>query len=145
MEVVYRLDEIENAADKVLALINGHKVFAFSGEMGAGKTTLIHAICRKLGVEGVLSSPTFSIINEYASKNGSIFHIDLYRCKSIDEVIGAGVEDCLYSGNVCMVEWPSKAESIFDGSAVKISITEVDDKTRRLVVDEVKDEKRGQD
>jgi tRNA threonylcarbamoyladenosine biosynthesis protein TsaE len=134
MELVYRLDEIENAAEKVLELLNGHKVLTFSGEMGAGKTTLIHALCRKLGVTGALSSPTFSIINEYMSGRGSVFHIDLYRCKNIDEVIGAGVEDCLYSGNICMVEWPSKAERLFDDSALRIGIAEIDNETRKLIV-----------
>jgi tRNA threonylcarbamoyladenosine biosynthesis protein TsaE len=137
MELVYRLDEIENAAEKVLELANGHKVLTFSGEMGAGKTTLIHALCRKLGVSGVLSSPTFSIINEYISARGPVFHIDLYRCKSVGEVVGAGVEDCLYSGNICMVEWPSKAESLFDDLALRIRVAEIDGKTRKLVVNEI--------
>jgi tRNA threonylcarbamoyladenosine biosynthesis protein TsaE len=134
MELVYRLDEIENAAGKVLELVNGHRVLTFSGEMGAGKTTLIHALCRGLGVTGVLSSPTFSIVNEYISDRGPVFHIDLYRCKNIGEVIGAGVEDCLYSGNICMVEWPSRADSLFDELALRVAITEIDNKTRKLVV-----------
>ena len=136
MELVYRLDEIESAAEKILDLANGHKVLTFSGEMGAGKTTLIHALCRRLGVTGVLSSPTFSIINEYVSDHGPVFHIDLYRCKNIDEVIGAGVEDCVYSGSICMVEWPSRAESLFDNLALRIRIAEVDDKTRKVIVKE---------
>lgn len=136
MELVYRLDDIDSAAEKILDLINGHKVLTFSGEMGAGKTTFIHALCRALGVTGVLSSPTFSIINEYVSENGPVFHIDLYRCKNIDEVIGAGVEDCVYSGNICLVEWPSRAESLFDDLALRIGIAEVDGQTRKLVVKE---------
>jgi tRNA threonylcarbamoyladenosine biosynthesis protein TsaE len=143
MELVYRLDEIETASEKILNFLNGHKVLTFSGEMGAGKTTLIHALCRKLGVSDVLSSPTFSIINEYVSDRGPIFHIDLYRCKNMDEVIGAGVEDCVYSGNICLVEWPSRAERLFDGLALRIRITEMDDKARKLVVIEKNEEPEG--
>lgn len=102
------------------------KIFAFHGEMGAGKTTLITALCHTKGVTEVIGSPTFSIINEYVFNNNkgeqSIFHMDLYRLNSIEEIIRAGVEDCLESGSICMVEWPEKAPELFDERAIHVTI-----------------------
>src|SRR5215211_5600042 len=99
-------------------------VFAFHGEMGAGKTTLIAALCREKGSTDALSSPTFSIINEYVYQNSGteekIYHIDLYRLKDEEEVVAAGVEDCLYSGALCLVEWPEKAPHLFDERTVHV-------------------------
>jgi tRNA threonylcarbamoyladenosine biosynthesis protein TsaE len=134
MELVYRIDDIDAAARKVWDKVNGRQVMAFSGEMGAGKTTFINAFCRQLGVEGT-TSPTFSIINEYQSSRGTIYHIDLYRCRSEEEVIRAGVEECLYSGNICLVEWPSRAEGIFPSDTIRVSINEVDELTRKITIE----------
>lgn len=114
MVVEFTLDTIETAAEALLSNTTSRKVIAFHGEMGAGKTTLIHAICEKLGVKDAVGSPTFSIINEYKSGKGeTIYHMDLYRLKDEQEAINAGVEDCLYSGNLSLVEWPEKAPGIF--------------------------------
>ena len=108
------------------------KVFAFHGEMGAGKTTFIHALCDVLKVKGNVSSPTFSIINEYDAADQLVYHIDLYRIKDDEEALRAGVEDCLFSGNYCFVEWPEKAPSIFPDETVHVSIRVVDPQTRTI-------------
>jgi tRNA threonylcarbamoyladenosine biosynthesis protein TsaE len=134
MEFVYKVEDIQKAAATLWDHIKDANVFAFTGLMGAGKTTLIKALCAELGVKNAVSSPTFSIINEYRSQEGVVYHIDLYRCKNEDEVIRAGVEDCLYSGNTCFVEWPSIAEGIFPKETVGISITETDNNTRKINV-----------
>lgn len=133
MEVNFTLGEIDKAAKQLLSVSAGYNVFAFHGEMGAGKTTLIHALCEALGVKDTISSPTFSIINQYNTANGkTVYHMDLYRVKDESEAINAGVEDCLYSGNVCLVEWPDKAAGIFPEDTLHMTITSVDDNTRKL-------------
>jgi tRNA threonylcarbamoyladenosine biosynthesis protein TsaE len=135
MEVNFLLNEIEVTAKKLLAQTGGYKVLAFHGEMGAGKTTFIHALCEAMDVTDVVTSPTFSIINEYKTKEGkSVYHMDLYRIKDENEAITAGVEDCLYSGNICLVEWPEKAAGIFPDDTLHIYITSVDEKTRKLKI-----------
>ena len=108
------------------------KVVALHGEMGSGKTTFIHALCEVKQVSSTIGSPTFSIINEYIFPGGTIFHIDLYRLKDEDEAIRAGVEDCLYSGNICLVEWPEKALGIFPENTVNVYLDFIDSQTRRL-------------
>src|SRR5688572_9296877 len=102
MELIFTLEEIEKAAQRFQQAFTNEKVFAFHGNMGAGKTTFITAICRSMGVEGPVSSPTFSIINEYNANGRTIYHLDLYRLKNIDEAVDAGVEDVLYSGEICL-------------------------------------------
>ena len=110
MEVIFKLENIQVAAAKFLSNVDSSNVFAFYGGMGAGKTTFIHALCDAMGVKGKVSSPTFSIINQYTTaESKTIYHLDLYRLKDDREAINAGVEDCLYSGNTCFVEWPEKA------------------------------------
>ena len=139
MEVNFTLAQIPEAAFKLLADTANYKVFAFHGEMGAGKTTFIHALCQAMGVTDVVTSPTFSIINQYKTKDPqgpageqTIYHIDLYRVKDENEAINAGIEDCLYSGNICLVEWPEKAEGIFPDDTLHITMTSIDDNTRKL-------------
>lgn len=133
MEVNFTLDKIKEAAAKLLSASAGHKVLAFHGEMGAGKTTFIHALCEVMEVKDVISSPTFSIINQYKTVGGqTIYHMDLYRMKDESEAINAGVEDCLFSGNTCLVEWPERAPGIFPDDTLHIAITYVDDNTRKL-------------
>lgn len=134
MELVYSLPAIDDAARWVLKAVGHRRVLLLDGQMGAGKTTLIQAICRQLGVDGGMSSPTFSIINEYGSAAGGIFHVDLYRCQSEQEVIRAGVEECIYSGNFCFVEWPSKAPDLFPDDAVSVQVVQLDEQTRKIVV-----------
>ncbi|HTM91628.1 MAG TPA: tRNA (adenosine(37)-N6)-threonylcarbamoyltransferase complex ATPase subunit type 1 TsaE [Flavisolibacter sp.] len=132
------LDRLENFAEQFWAQAKDKKVFAFHGEMGAGKTTIISALCHYKGTKDVTGSPTFSIINEYSySENGEnkkIFHIDLYRLKDEEEVIQAGVEDCVYSGSVCMVEWPEKAPDLFDEKTVHVFIEPVSETERKVEI-----------
>jgi len=102
--------------------------------MGAGKTTFVHALCDDKKVSSTVSSPTFSIINEYKYPGGKIFHIDLYRLKDEDDAIRAGVEDCLYSGEVCLVEWADRAPGIFPEDAVHVYINLIDPQTRKIII-----------
>ena len=133
MEVIFTLDQIALAAQKILADLAGYRVLALHGEMGAGKTTFAKALCKEMGVIDNISSPTFSIINQYATKDGAvIYHMDLYRIKSEAEVIASGVEDCLLSGNTCLVEWPEKAERIFPDDTLHLYFTALDTETRKI-------------
>ena len=133
MEVIFSLNEIDAAAKKLLAEAGDYKVFAFHGDMGAGKTTFIHAFCEAMNIKDVVSSPTFSIINQYKTQEGqTVYHMDLYRIKDENEAINAGVEDCLFSGNRCLVEWPEKAPGVFPDETLHIYITSIDDNTRKL-------------
>lgn len=135
MVVDFKLENIEETAQAFLSAIKPKKVIAFHGEMGAGKTTFIHAVCNEMEVENAISSPTFSIINEYSLPNGStIFHMDLYRLKDEEEAINAGVEDALYSGDLCLVEWPEKAPGIFPTDTVHCYLTSVSDNERKLQI-----------
>ncbi|MGG9961740.1 tRNA (adenosine(37)-N6)-threonylcarbamoyltransferase complex ATPase subunit type 1 TsaE [Ferruginibacter sp. SUN106] len=135
MEVIFKLEDIKNAAKTFLAGTGSNKVIAFHGEMGAGKTTFIHALCEAMGVKGTISSPTFSIINQYTAAPGNtIYHMDLYRLRNENEAINAGVEDCLYSGDTCLVEWPEKAPGIFPDNTLHVTITMLDTNTRKLNV-----------
>ena len=103
--------------------------------MGAGKTTFVHAVCEAAGVKDNISSPTFSIINEYVASSGNvIYHIDLYRLKNEQEAMQAGVEDCLFSGNRCFVEWPDRAPNIFLDNTLHVSISVLDMNTRKLKI-----------
>jgi len=134
MTIEYSFQQIHEAAQKCLAEINDKKVIAFHGPMGSGKTTLIHAICDEKKVTSPVSSPTFALINEYTSPGGSIYHIDLYRLDDEEEAVRAGVEDCLYSGKTCLVEWPEKAPSIFPEDTIHVFIELLSDNTRRLII-----------
>ena len=135
MELIFTLTEIKGAAKQLLDLMGTNKVLAMQGEMGAGKTTFIHALCEVLGVEDVVTSPTFSIINQYLCNNDeTIYHIDLYRLKNEQEAIATGVEDCLYSGSYCFVEWPEKAPAIFPTNTINSWLYTIDINTRKLVI-----------
>ncbi len=135
MELNFTLEKIAEAAEKFVTATGNYKVFALQGEMGAGKTTFVHALCEAAGVKENISSPTFSIINQYTTGQGQlIYHIDLYRLKNEEEAIQAGVEDCLYSGNTCFVEWPDKALGIFPDNTLHVSITAIDRNTRKLKI-----------
>jgi tRNA threonylcarbamoyladenosine biosynthesis protein TsaE len=135
LEIYFDYSEIDKAAKNFLEAKNSGKIFAFSGDLGAGKTTFITALCKALGVHETVTSPTYSIIQEYKTgENQTIFHIDLYRIKSKQEAIDAGVEDCLLSNELCMVEWPERAPEIFPVSAVFSQMIIVSDTKRKLII-----------
>ncbi len=120
--IIPSLNEIGAAAQQFIEALGGRTVVAFYGAMGAGKTTLIKAICEALGVEDVITSPTFSIINEYSSERETIYHFDLYRLKRLEEFLDIGGEDYLFSGKLCLIEWPELIEGLLPEEAVRATI-----------------------
>lgn len=127
------LEEIEKAAKEFVAAMDNRTVFAFYGKMGAGKTTFIKAVCEELGVEDVINSPTFAIVNEYVDGKGEpIYHFDFYRIKNQQEVLDIGYEDYVYSGHVCFMEWPELIENLLPDDAVKVTIEEEMDGSRKV-------------
>ena len=130
MEIrINSLADINEAAKQFIANMRNGKVFAFYGKMGGGKTTFIKAICEEMGVEDVITSPTFAIVNEYTSqKTGdTIYHFDFYRIKKLEEVYDMGYEDYFYGGSICFLEWPELIEDLLPEDAVKVSIEETED------------------
>ena len=130
MEIkINSLAEINDAAKKFIENMGDGKVFAFYGKMGAGKTTFIKAVCEELGVDDVITSPTFAIVNEYqsATTGESIYHFDFYRIKKLEEVYDMGYEDYFYSDSLCFLEWPELIEELLPEDATKVSIEETED------------------
>jgi tRNA threonylcarbamoyladenosine biosynthesis protein TsaE len=124
--------QLPEAAAGLIEYAGGRKIFLFEGEMGSGKTTFIKAICNFLGVKDGLSSPTYSIVNEYNTTDGKrICHFDLYRLKNLQECLDIGMEDYLDSGDYCFVEWPKIAERIYPDNAVSVKIGT--EKEKRLI------------
>ena len=137
MEIkIQSLDQIHDAAREFIAAMGDNTVFAFYGKMGAGKTTFIKALCRELGVEDVVTSPTFAVINEYRSDIAGelIYHFDFYRIKKLEEVYDMGYEDYFYSGALCFIEWPELIEELLPGNTVCVTIEEQDDGSRKLTM-----------
>ena len=132
--IIHSLEDIKRAASEFVALIGERRIFAFYGNMGAGKTTFIKAICEELGVTDAVSSPTFAIVNEYASTMGSIYHFDFYRIKRSSEVLDLGFEDYAYSGNLCLMEWPELIEEFLPEETVDVHIEEIEGGKRRVMV-----------
>lgn len=127
------ISDLEKAAVEFLSLMGSNKIFAFHGEMGAGKTTFIKAICMAMGVSENITSPTFSLVNEYRIPSGSfIYHFDCYRLKNIAEAYDIGTEEYFYSGNYCFIEWPEKIEELLPETTVAVTIT-VTDNNHRIV------------
>ncbi|MBP5338328.1 MAG: tRNA (adenosine(37)-N6)-threonylcarbamoyltransferase complex ATPase subunit type 1 TsaE [Prevotella sp.] len=130
------LSHIGEAAQAFIAAIGSHRVFAFYGAMGAGKTTFIKAVCEQLGVEDVITSPTFAIVNEYTADEGeSVYHFDFYRIKRLEEVYDMGYEEYFYSGNLCFIEWPELIEELLPDDAVRVTISEQPDGSRMLTTE----------
>ena len=130
MEIkINSLADINEAAKQFIENMGDGKVFAFYGKMGAGKTTFIKAICEKLGVDDVITSPTFAIVNEYqsATTGDSIYHFDFYRIKKLEEVYDMGYEDYFYSGSLCFLEWPELIDDLLPEDATKVTIEATDD------------------
>jgi len=135
MDSKFTLEQLDEVAGDFLQKIGASKVIAFHGEMGAGKTTFIHALCKALGVRDVTSSPTFSIINQYKTSEGSaVYHMDLYRLRDEQEAMMAGVEDCFYTGSMCLVEWPEKAPGIFPVGTLHCYLTTTSNNERKLQI-----------
>lgn len=127
MEIIIdSLDTIHESAKTFVEAMGESKVFAFYGKMGAGKTTFVRALCEVLGVEDVVTSPTFAIVNEYtAGKGEPIYHFDFYRIKRLEEVYDMGYEDYFYSGGICLLEWPELIEELLPEDVVKVTIKEL--------------------
>ena len=132
MEITFSLEEINNVAELIVAA-KPNKVILFNGEMGAGKTTFIKQLCKTLGVTEATSSPTFSLVNEYEAANRQlIYHFDFYRLKKETEALDMGVDDYLYSGNWCFIEWPEKIAGLLPESYSTITIEVLPDNKRLL-------------
>jgi tRNA threonylcarbamoyladenosine biosynthesis protein TsaE len=133
MEWTYTLPELDETARAFWDSYPDKKIYAFKGNMGAGKTSFINALCKVKNVIETTGSPSFSIINEYSFQGGIIYHLDLYRLKDEEEAIRAGVEDCLYSGEICLVEWPDRAPGIFPDNTLGIVLEMINEHTRKIV------------
>ncbi|MBR6699467.1 MAG: tRNA (adenosine(37)-N6)-threonylcarbamoyltransferase complex ATPase subunit type 1 TsaE [Bacteroidaceae bacterium] len=129
------LDRIDDAAQQFVAQIGLRRVFAFYGSMGAGKTTFIKAVCKQLGVSDAVTSPTFAIVNEYASDMGPVYHFDFYRIKNLAEVMDIGFEDYVYSGNLCLMEWPELIDELLPENTIKVNISVAEDGVRAVTMD----------
>ena len=136
MEIhIPNLQSIGQAARQFVQAIGDHTVIAFYGKMGAGKTTFIRALCEELGVHDVINSPTFAIVNEYLSGQGDpIYHFDFYRIRREQEALDIGFDDYIYSGNLCLMEWPERIGNLLPPDTVKVLIEELDDGSRRLTM-----------
>jgi tRNA threonylcarbamoyladenosine biosynthesis protein TsaE len=129
---IQSIEELPKAAKDLLEFAGNQRVFLFFGEMGAGKTTFIKAICKTLGVSDSVSSPTFSIVNEYSAGEALIYHFDFYRLKKQTEALDLGYEDYLYSGNYCFIEWPEKISELLPERYVEVKLEEMS-KNERLI------------
>jgi tRNA threonylcarbamoyladenosine biosynthesis protein TsaE len=135
MDIVYTLAELPSVASRFLETVSLPAVVAFHGDMGAGKTTFTHALCDAMGVLGNVSSPTFSLVNEYRTRDGAtLYHMDWYRLKGPEEALQAGMEEYLYSGDTCLVEWPDRAPGILPEGTLHVRLEVLDPFTRRLRV-----------
>lgn len=130
------LDKIRDAAHAFVSEMGDYTVFAFNGEMGAGKTTFIKAVCEVLGVEDITNSPSFAIINEYRSETTAelIYHFDCYRLENETEAEEIGVEDYFYSGALCFIEWPERVADLLPDDTVDVDVEELEDGSRKVTL-----------
>jgi len=128
------LADLSTVAKSLLEAAPHQRIWLFTGEMGAGKTTLIKVICSELGVEDNMSSPTFSIVNEYAAGNEKVFHFDFFRIKSEAEAFDIGTEEYFYSGNYCFIEWPEKIPGLIPPQHAHVNLTHEDDTFRTIAL-----------
>jgi tRNA threonylcarbamoyladenosine biosynthesis protein TsaE len=138
MNQTYELSGLPEIAEQLAEQVRLYEVVTFEGDLGAGKTTLIKALCRVLGVKGMVSSPTFALVSEYEVTNLAprtrIYHIDLFRLEGEEEAIRAGIEDHFYSGDLCLVEWPQKALGIVPENALRVILDSPDIDHRHIRV-----------
>lgn len=135
MEISYSFSEIKSVVNQIIEESTKSKIFCFEGTLGAGKTTLIEEMCSVLGSRDTFSSPTYSIINEYALESGSIIHADLYRLNSIEEIMDIGLEDYLYAGKYCFIEWYQLAEEMIPRPYYLVRLSHESDATRHLSIE----------
>lgn len=135
--IVDKVADLAAAAERMIAQYPQERIFLFYGHMGAGKTTFINALCAALEVQDSTSSPTFSIVNEYASSHGPLFHFDFYRLKDESEALDLGYEEYFYSGNYCFVEWPEKIENLLPSHYLKITIEAIDNQSRSITAEKI--------
>lgn len=129
----HSVNDLATISKSLISEMGDNRIFAFEGKMGAGKTTLIKSVCEALGVEDVVSSPTFSLVNVYNGKGGNnIYHFDFYRIKKLEEVFDIGYEEYFYSGEYCLIEWPEMVKPIMPESYVLVSI-DVDNDENRII------------
>lgn len=129
---VKSLADLPGVANQLLNFAGNQRVFIFEGDMGAGKTTFIKTFCQVLGVKDVVSSPTYSIVNEYESVNGSVYHFDFYRIKDIQEAYDLGYEEYFYGNGICLIEWPERVEELLPDDFIKVEITIIDESQRTI-------------
>jgi len=129
------LADLPDLANKIIFTFPEERIFLFYGNMGAGKTTLINALCLALGVKDRTSSPTFSIVNEYSSEHGTLFHFDFYRLKDEAEAYDLGYEEYFYSGNYCFVEWPEKIANLLPLRYLKIAVEALENQQRTITIE----------
>ena len=135
MEIIFKEEDIEQAAKQFVETMGENTVFAFYGKMGAGKTTFIKAVCEELGVADTVTSPTFAIVNEYEAAGGRpIYHFDFYRIKKVSEAYDMGCEEYFYSGHPCFIEWPELIEEVLPEETVNVTIEALSNGERRLVL-----------
>ena len=137
--LLFNEQEKQVSALDILQATEPHRVFAFDGPMGAGKTTFIKSLCEQMGTEDVVNSPTFAIVNVYdidQPYRGEVYHFDCYRLKDIREAIDFGAEEYLYSGNYCFIEWPEKIETLLPEDAVWIKIVPQENGDRVLIMED---------
>jgi tRNA threonylcarbamoyladenosine biosynthesis protein TsaE len=134
---VQSISELPSVASAILNYSSGHKIFLFYGDMGSGKTTLIKSICDYLGTTEAVTSPTFSIVNEYVGKDGNIYHFDFYRLKNQTEALDMGYEEYLYSGAYCLIEWPEKIPGLLPDHYIRVQIKVPDNNSRQIIVEKI--------
>ncbi|RVU01499.1 tRNA (adenosine(37)-N6)-threonylcarbamoyltransferase complex ATPase subunit type 1 TsaE [Mucilaginibacter limnophilus] len=137
MFLVNSLSQLPDTARQILTHAGSNKIFVFYGDMGAGKTTLIKELCATLGVQEAVTSPTFSIVNEYIITGGKIYHFDFYRLKTESEALDMGYEEYFYSDNYCFIEWPEKIPNLLPENFTRISIQVTGADSREITVENI--------
>lgn len=135
--IVENLEEYTKTANYLIELMEQYTVFLLIGQLGAGKTTLVQKLCEIIGSEDVVSSPTFALINPYKTQKGMLYHMDMYRVKKVEEAIDFGVEEYLWDGLYCFIEWPERIAEIIPDKYVRIDITQNEDHSREIAITEV--------